>query len=682
MDELIKRLSSHYGIASEYTDLAGVVRPTSIDTQRALLRANGVEPDAAGLAQVEHDLLNNKPVDGLPDDLVVQSHQPYTVKLDKNLEWQLTTTDDPQYAASGRANGSLELPPLEPGVYELKLRIKHLEQSIVVIATPARCPMLPENTPLARHWGINAALYGLSSDRNLGVGDYVDLQSLARAAGQSGASFIGLNPVHALGLGNCDVISPYSPSHRSMLDTQAIALDAIPGLEDNERAQAVIGQARVRSRKSAETAFIDYPGQRRALQSGLEALYQIFREEAGADAREGFSGFQCSVSPTQYNYSLYEAIAHYHGSDWTRWPDGLRLRDLTTLDTFAEQHRELRNFCLWTQWVASVQLSKAAEVATDSGLSLGLYLDFAVGSRRIGAESWCEMDSTATGISIGAPPDHLSPAGQNWELSGFSPQKLQRQSYRPYQLMLRAVMQQARMLRLDHVLGLNRIFWIPDDGSPGAYIKQPFASLLAIVKIEAQRAGTIIIGEDLGLVPDGFRETIREAGFYGYSVLQFEKNKKHEFTDPALNPRQTLACFGTHDTPTIRGFSRGRDIDWWLKLGWIDQAQAKDAQKRRLLELDALYRLTDQVRADTTQTAESRKLIDLIHRLLADSGSALVTLQLDDLLEIEEAQNLPGTVDEHPNWRRRYPVSVDQLQDKLTSLTRVMQSRSSDSHRT
>jgi 4-alpha-glucanotransferase len=302
---------------------------------------------------------------------------------------------------------------------------------------------------------------------------------------------------------------------------------------------------------------------------------------------------------------------------------------------------------MWLQWVADTQLTNAQSRSKAAGMALGLYLDLAVGSRRDGAESRCEQAAVAQGVSIGAPPDQLSPEGQNWNLTAFAPRKLKSLRYRPLRRIIAQVIRHAGVIRIDHVLGLNRSYWIPDDGSPGGYIRQPFESLLAIIKIEAERFNCAVVGEDLGLVPDGFRDTMRENGFYGYSVLQYEKDAHGKFRNLDDIPHQVLSCFATHDTPTIKGYETGRDIEWWEKLNWVDAQMADQMRHDRATEVDEYRGKAD------FQTC--------VHIQLAQSKAALVAVQLDDVLGVVDAQNLPGTINQHPNWRRKYDVHLGNL---------------------
>lgn len=282
-------------------------------------------------------------------------------------------------------------------------------------------------------------------------------------------------------------------------------------------------------------------------------------------------------------------------------------------------------------------------------MALGLYLDLAVGSRRDGAESWCAQTAIAQGVSIGAPPDHLSPAGQNWDLAAFAPRKLKAERYRPLRRIIAQTIRHAGIIRIDHVLGLNRSYWIPDDGSPGGYIHQPFESLLAVIKIEAARYNCAVIGEDLGLVPDGFRDTMRAHGFYGYSVLQYEKDDSGAFRTSDAGSAQVLSCFATHDTPTVKGYETGHDIGWWENLSWVDRETAENMREQR--------------KADVSRYTENGDFNANVHGMLAGSSACLAAVQLDDVLGAKEAQNLPGTIDEHPNWRRKYDIALEDLND-------------------
>ena len=343
---------------------------------------------------------------------------------------------------------------------------------------------------------------------------------------------------------------------------------------------------------------------------------------------------------------MFEALSELHGPDFRQWPANAVKKGV------ADKSRP--RFHSWLQWRAERQLAEANKAAKDAGMRNGLYLDLAVGSRRGGAEVWMNEASIAQGVSVGAPPDHLSPDGQSWNLAAFAPNKLSAVDYKPLRGLLETLMQHCGILRIDHVLGMLRSFWIPDDGSPGTYIAQSFDTLLAIVAIEAQKNGCVVIGEDLGLVPEGFRERLNDSGLYSYCVWQYETYDDGWLHNPGDLRPFSLSCFATHDTPTVAGFWTGRDLEHWQRLGWIAEADADQHWQRREHQRNSL-RAHCHFGGDVEPVDLNRK----ISGQLAQSGVAIVACQLDDAFGVVEAQNLPGTVTEHANWQRRCPEWVE-----------------------
>lgn len=616
-------LAADAGILPEFRDLEGVTRPTAPETQRALLRAAGL--DVEGEASARAALAERRAARAarrLKPEYVLPADTAPTLPLD-GLDWRLAIEGGGSVEGRGDA-----LPALPPGIHGLFVG----DERTRLIAAPSACPSVEAVTGRERIWGVTAALYGLHGAGGGAMGSYETLAVAADALGREGADFLGINPVHSLGWADRETISPYSPSHRGFLDTRYIAT--------GEKAAALRHDDRL----------IDYPTLCAARRDRLEARYE--REGAVPDAT--FDRFRADRGGTLADFALYEALSERHGTDWRDWPEPLARREPDALAAARREHAGRIRFHEWLQWQADAQVGDAQRRARGAGMALGLYLDLAVGPRRGGAESWCEAGAVARGVSLGAPPDHLGPDGQNWQLAAYAPEALAAADYAPLRRILRETMRHAGMIRIDHVLGFARSYWIPDDGAPGGYIRQPMDALLAIVAIEAVRAGCVVIGEDLGLVPDGLRAGLRARGLYGYSVLQYERDAKGRLRDPATLRPDSLLCFGTHDTPTIKGFWLGRDIDWWHRLGWIDKAEAKLAHKRR-----------EQDRRALGGTGEDRYagsgVSPRITGAMMTAPAALVALQLDDIMDHAEAQNLPGTVAEHPNWRRRYYSPVEQL---------------------
>ncbi|MEM7321266.1 MAG: 4-alpha-glucanotransferase, partial [Pseudomonadota bacterium] len=440
--------------------------------------------------------------------------------------------------------------------------------------------------------------------------------------------FFGINPVHALGWANTEVISPYSPSHREFFNTDYISLDGGIGPTPQE-------------------SLVDYAGFRQRHRAALEQAYLRFK--TGAD-QSAFRTWQASAGSDLQQFAQFEAISERHGHDFRQWPQALRVAGPAAIETAGARSE----FHAWLQWQADTQINAAQTASRDAGMSLGLYLDLAVGPRPGGAEVWMNPKTIAKGVSIGAPPDHLSPEGQSWALAAHAPGPLAEANYAPFRAVLRGLMTRCGLLRIDHALGLARSFWLADDGSPGGYITQPFASLLAVIQIEAAQAGCVVIGEDLGLVPAGFREQMNAAGLYSYAVWQFECASDGSFRRTEELAPYSLACFGTHDTPTVNGFWHGTDIEWWRRVGWLDGADRARHHAFRSRQRGSLRSICGLAGNDRAPV-----IIDRIHDKLAHAPCELVSVQIDDALAVVEAQNLPGTVDQHPNWRRRLPVPVE-----------------------
>lgn len=629
----LAQLADICGILPSFYDLQGNERPTSPETQKALLAANGIDVSSDEAIRNSLDSIRFAIDDRwFPEEIIVETGVEAPQMFGLGATWELRLDGEDAVAAKGEPRDFITIPPLTSGIYELTATASGRTEIVTVIAAPKQLPSIEALTGADRLWGLNFALYGLQSSRNSGMGDFEDLAVMSETVGRQGASFVGINPLHIMGFSDETAISPYSPSHRGFLNTTYIALDRIPGLQPKSVADEF---STIR-----ESETLKYGDHKKAHNKHLKGLYAQFKVLAQDRLVREFTQFKVAGGPQLRQFAEYEAVSEQYGADWKAWPKATDP---------ASDH--LIDFHMWLQWVADYQVERAQARSKASGMSLGHYLDLAVGPRRDGAESWCEQDVIATGVAIGAPPDHLSPEGQNWNLAAFSPRKLAAQRYAPLRRILAQTMKHAGIIRIDHVLGLNRSFWIPDDGSPGGYIYQPFDALLAVIKIEAERHNCVVIGEDLGLVPDGFRDTLRAHGFYGYSVMQYERDDQGRFQNPSDTSAQVLSCFATHDTPTVAGFETGRDIDWWHDLGWIDAETAGQIRRARGSEIAAMPHDSDfQV---------------YVHTLLARSNAGLVALQLDDVLGVVEAQNLPGTIDQHPNWRRKYAMPLENFNKNL-----------------
>ena len=655
----LSNLAAAMGIVPRWRSLAGVEQTTGPDTQRALLAAMGV-PAASDTEMREslEELRARRAARCTPEEIVVSTGAKARIPLRRATDWQLEL--EAGDTREGRGEGEIAL-TLPTGLHRLSVG----EETCLVIAAPRRAPAVGDVAGRGKAWGLSAALYGLRSKRNLGVGDYRDLADAAEQVARLGADFIGINPVHARGAASGE-FSPYSPSCRSALEPLHIAPDAVPGFECCTQARRLLEDHLAEREAAKGGGLLDYEAHGRRQREVLEALFRS-TIEAGGPAAADFAAWRKGPGRALEWFAVFEAIACVHGPDWRAWPDALRDVHSPDVRRFASEHARSLCWHAWQQWLAGRQLAEAQAAARSAGMAIGLYLDVAVGVCPGGAEVWSAPTCFARSVSLGAPPDAFSPDGQTWNLAPFNPRGLRATAYRPFVRMLRAAMANAGIIRIDHVQGLQRSFWVPESGTPGGYVRYPLETLLALVRIEAARAGCIVVGEDLGSVPAGLRPRLTESGLLGSEVMQFEKEGQG-FRPPRLYRSASLASTGTHDTPTLKGWWSGRDIELRHRLGRIATKERDAALAARAAERGALCRLLVEEGlappgldpAAPPLEADEATVI-AVHALLAGGASSLLAVQLDDALGVVEQQNLPGTVGEHPNWRRRYPVEVEAL---------------------
>ena len=629
-DDALRALAKAQGIYLDFFDLHGARHNASPDTLRALLKALGTDADNPALVS---DALAAQAEDGGPTEVIAFAGDPITIPAPGPCDWSVLN-ETGQVVAEGRAKGVIDLPRLGVGYYDLQMSGKHPGQCFVMVR-PHRAPDLASKSRNDRCWGTTGALYGLRSETNGGLGSYADLGAVSATFGRVGAQFLGVNPLHALGWAMEEIISPYSPSHRGMFNIDHIAIEGGLG-------------------PTPDSGRINYAAFRQRHRAALEAQFKT-------RAKTAFTEWCETCSEETRQFAEFEAISETHGHDFRTWPAALQ----TPGPAARKAAGKRAEFHLWLQYLADTQINAAQRDACAAGMALGLYLDLAVGPRPDGAEVWINADTIAKGVTIGAPPDHLSPEGQSWALAAHAPGPLARARYTPLRSMLRRLMAKCGVLRIDHALGLLRSYWLPDDGSPGGYITQPLDSLLAVITIEAHRAGCLVVGEDLGLVPDGFREAMNDAGLYSYAVWQFEGTHLGDILPANTLPPYSLACFGTHDTPTLNGFWHGTDIEWWQKVGWLNSGDRAARHSHRAKQRASLRDV-----CAIPSTAPIGEIADTIHRGLAQSPAALVSVQMDDVFGELEAQNLPGTINEHPNWQRRLSVPIEAM-EQSTALRHI-----------
>ncbi len=542
-------------------------------------------------------------------------------------------------------------------------------------------------------WGITCQLYSLRSKRNWGIGDFEDLARLAEFAAPLGADFIGINPLHALFFADPQYFSPYTPSSRRFLNPLCIAIDGFAGLSDADRKTLQVAR---------DSELVDYDAVTRLKRLALDEQFKQFQVGhlgTGSEHAIAFEAFSRERGERLENFALFEALSEAMvgrglSCGWQGWPEDFREMHSSAVGLFREQNGERILFHKWLQWVASDQLARAQKRAVAAGMRIGLYLDLAVGVAQDGADTWSEPDIVLRGVRIGSPPDAFNAKGQDWGLAPISPRALQADRGRIFRELVVDAIGPAGAFRIDHAMSLMRLYLIADglDGTDGAYVHFPFEDMLKAVGAASQDTRAIIIGEDLGTVPPGFRETMRATRIQGYRVLFFERDwdGDRSFILPQSYQRDALACISTHDLPTLNGWWEGTDIDDRERIG-LDDADAVTAarvsrdtdRKQMLAALAASGLLPDDLgpalRGERPLPAElPRDLAVALSRFLARTPCKLVAIQLEDLAAMKERMNLPGTVNEQPNWRRKLPLDLDALftsADLIAIITAVAEER-------
>jgi (1->4)-alpha-D-glucan 1-alpha-D-glucosylmutase len=705
----LSRLAEFHGIALEYHDVWGTPHAVAEATLRSLLAAMDVA--AATDAEVEHSLainIANRWRETIAPVVVVQERSQPRLRVHLRaawdaalLQWRLSEEQGAEhrgdlapgdFAAVERTmlDGvdliarELLLPHLPPpGYHRLALQSAGaVIAETLLIVVPVACFSPPALKEGGRVWGAAAQLYGVRSERNWGIGDFTDLATLIGLWAAQGADVVGVNPLHALFPHDPAHASPYSPSSRLFLNILYLDVEAVADFVESESTRALVASAEFQAalEQLRKSELVDYTGVARGKLQVLELLYKHFRAKhllPGSERADAFCSFCARGGEALRLHALFEAIQeHFFAGDttirgWPVWPESFRDPRSPTVERFATEHAERVEYYEYLQWQADLQLGGARARSVAKRLGVGLYVDLAVSIDRAGAEAWTHRRVLALSASVGAPPDEFNMRGQNWGLPPLIPDRLRGAAYAPFIDTLRASMRHAGALRIDHVMGLMRLFWIPDgkDADAGAYVRYPFADLLGILALESQRHRCLVIGEDLGTVPEEVRTALAAAGVLSYRLLYFERDDAGEFKSPSSYPAQALVAASTHDLPTLAGWWQGRDIALRDELGLFPskttRSEQLDARKKdcaRLLR--ALQRedlLPDKVPLDTDATpAMTTTLATVTQAFLARTPSQLLVIQLEDVIGVVEQANLPATVDAHPNWRRKLPLALEQ----------------------
>jgi 4-alpha-glucanotransferase len=577
----------------------------------------------------------------------------------------------------------VELPmTLSAGYYECRLQDvdENNISSMRLIIAPKQCYRHTTAQQNNKIWGVTAQLYCLRSDDNWGIGDFGDLKRLATGLANKGANFIGLNPMHALYLNHPKTCSPYGPSSRKWLNTLYLNVPALEGFEQPEVQSEFYSLAfQSKLNQVRQSKYVDYTGVTELKLNILERIFAWYNTTYLSKPclkQEAFNAFVKAGGGTLDNLATFEAIQAYlierelPNWGWPVFPEELNQSDKPAVKVFKKEHAYRIKFYLYLQWQASLQLEEAHQQALASGMTVGLYRDLAVGDSEGSSEIWSNQDLYALKASIGAPPDVMGPLGQKWGLPPMNPDTLYQQQYQPIIDLFSANMSSCGALRLDHVMALLRLWWVgaDDEAKQGGYVYYPMDDLLGILALESQRNQTTIVGEDLGTVPPEIKAKLAEQGILSYRVFLFEQAHDGGFFSPEHYPEQSLAALTTHDIPTLRGYWHCNDLALAKELKLYDEEVLPHLYDKRLTDkqsiLDSLHghgALPAGHSKDASQTGMHQALNHALQNHMAKGNSTMLSLQLEDWLDMDEPVNVPGTSNEYPNWQRKLNRTLEEI---------------------
>jgi 4-alpha-glucanotransferase len=679
----LRTLAAQVGILPAYIDQAGQRRSTTDRTRVALLRAMGIEAHsesaaraalAALRAQAAAHIVTPVRVTGAPGARVLALGAAARGARTWNVRVQCE--DGTQVERSGHgARRAIALPRLAPGYHRVQVELggaageRRAEQRLIVV--PPRCPTPRERLGARSVYGLLANLYSLHSAHNWGIGDLSDLGRLIEWSADIDAAFVGVNPLHALD-NRGDEISPYSPISRLYRNPLYLDVGAAPEWSElpEPRRRALAPAGVLRRLRDAER--VDYETVRALKWPACQALYRVFADrhrDRDTARRRAYARYLAEQGEPLLAFATFAALQehfeHRGVGDWRRWPAPYRDPRAAAVREFRAAHRAAIDLHCYLQFEIDRQLGAVAGTARARGMAVGVYQDLALGSSRRGSDAWAFPDLFLDRVDIGAPPDDYSPTGQNWRLPALDPRALAAGGYEYWSRLLRAALRHAGAVRIDHVLGLFRQYWIPAGASAahGAYVRFPTEDLLGILALESQRAGALVIGEDLGTVPRGLPRRLARWGLLSTRVLYFERTRSGGFRAARTYPRRALAAANTHDLPPLAGFWAGTDLVLRRRLGLLRSdralaaAQAQRARERRAL-LRRLRR--EHVLPSGAAALDDAALCAAVHAFLARTPAALVGLSLDDLGGERVPVNVPGvSLRRYPSWSRRMRLALE-----------------------
>lgn len=667
-DETLRLLAVKAGVAPQWTDQGSEERQVSPETLRAILSALGLPAgDEASLRNslslVELGVPGNvAPFTtarvGQPVSLPITAPEGTAVEV--TLESGATRVLHSQEGYGG----ALTLSGFdEPGYH-----VVHTTQGDFTVATaPLRCVTFADLNDGRTGYGLAAQIYSLRSENDGGIGNFGGVAALGRAAARRGADALAISPVHALYGVSPGHFSPYSPSTRLFYNP----LHADPtAIFPADLVRSVISEDGFGDAMAAEAGkrLIDWVPATQARQSLLRALFRRLRDPAsGLDGlRQDFENALNSASPLLRGHAVFEAL---HASEfardqgawsWRRWQEPFRNPDSPEVAAFAEQNADEVAYQIFLQWLTGRSYGEAQRECREAGMKVGLIADLAIGMDGSGSHAWSRQHEVLGGLSVGAPPDYYSAEGQSWGLTTFSPRGLAQSGFAPFIETLRASLRYVGGIRIDHVMGLSRLWLVPEGASAieGAYVTFPSETLFRLVALESWRHKAIVIGEDLGTLPDGFREYVRDQGISGFRVLRFEKNE-HGYIPPETWAPEAAALTTTHDMAPTAGWWAGSDIE--------PDGSPIDYQGVRAWDRGVLWSAFQNegvAEGDRPEPENTDPVVDAAVRYIAKSPCTLKLLAIEDALGLHDQPNVPGTTTEKPNWRHRIDGDAGSLLDE------------------
>ncbi len=699
---VLKQVAEMANIADSYVSAWGDEAQVSDETITSLLASLGYDTSSDDALLKSAERKHKKDV--LDPVLVLRDGEPVEVALnlgvsarESEFSWRLETEQgevlegylQSQVVRDERAEGGplvFALPSdLAWGYHKLivsrKRRKKPYEMTLII--TPKACFKQSPIEQGKKLWGPSVQLYTLRTQHNWGIGDFGDLKQLVADISSRGGDFVGLNPIHSLFPANPEGASPYSPSSRRWLNILYIDVSSVPEFSLSAEAQQTVGSTEFQQRlqKARESHWVNYTEVSDLKMSILPLLFTEFKKrhlDKNSDRAQEFLAFAEKGGDSLTQQAAFDALhADLHSEDsgmwgWPVFPEKYRTFDSPATQKFIKDSQEKVQLYMYLQWLADCQIDDAQRLAEEKGMAVGLYRDLAVGVADSGSETWADEGNLVMDASIGAPPDILGPLGQNWGLPPLNPEVLQETSYDAYIKLLRANMKHCGALRIDHVLGLLRLWWIPkgENATKGAYIYYPVQDMLSILALESHRYQCSVIGEDLGTVPDEIVDILADAGVHSYKVFFFETSEDDGgFISPKHYASQSMAALCTHDMPTLRGFWHCDDLKMGQEIGLYPDAEQLETLfddrlecKQGILDSVAWHGfLPEGVGRDASQVPMDSYLAEALQLHVAAGGSTLLSVQLEDWLEMDKPVNIPGTVDEYPNWRRKLSMNLDEI---------------------